>query len=63
MWYIKQPNEDLFIRTEIDSSGMDIFWMGILDADVFDTQAAAEQFVARIKERRPSEPMEVIFVA
>ena len=60
VWQIKKSNHDLFLCTEIDSGGMAVYFMGQAFADKFHSEADAEQFVQRVKERYPTEEFEIV---
>jgi hypothetical protein len=60
MWKIKNPKTGKGLSTDIDSSGMDVWWTNIDGADSFDTKKEAEDFMKRVRERFPGAEMEVV---
>lgn len=45
----------LFLRSEIDSSGMDVYWVERENADTFSSKEDAEEFLNRVVKRFPGE--------
>ena len=54
---IRKEGTQQYLRSEIDSGGMNVFWVPYTQADLFNERSTAESFLARVKERYPQEKL------
>lgn len=59
LYMIRKKDEQKYLSTDIDSSGMSVFWTSILRGDRM-SKDQAESFLARLKERYPNEKFELL---
>lgn len=60
-WRIKEEGSRLlYLVVEIDSGGMGLFWTTRASANVWPSEAEAEDFAVRIGERYPHLKLEII---
>lgn len=57
---IRKQATNLWLASDIDSSGMSVFWTCILNADDFKSWDDAASMLARAQERYPRESMEIV---
>lgn len=52
---IRKAYTQLYLRSEVDSAGLSVFWVNNDLADTFPNRLQAEKFRALVAERYPSE--------